>query len=233
MLYLLCLGTNRKKKEIAAQRNANIEALFDEEFIPDGNAIDLEDMEERFVQPLPTLLNTPESLTNRERRRNLMSESLKLEYDFGNRFIPDSNDKELERLHISIACMTRKNKSYVTAQNEISEASLAEMREGRLPTNKADRRYVPGTYKYYSYGARKMMGVLCQYHNKELHYKNFFDFGQDTLIRPKNIVHLLNDNLSTGNEKTFAFEAYKLLLEAQMEQASLHEEMFKTEVCVC
>lgn len=74
------------------------------------------------------------------------------------------------------------------------------------------------------------MGALSKHMKRDLHYADFLAFGEEHLVRPENIVDFIHDNLSSGNHETFAYEAYKLILEAQTKEAALNKDKFKCEI---
>ena len=68
---------------------------------------------------------------------------------------------------------------------------------GDVFVDKNDRQYISKTHVSYRNGARKIMGELTKYYDKEIHYDDYLAFGEPTFLRCKNIIQELG-NMPSG-----------------------------------
>jgi hypothetical protein len=179
---------------------------------------------------LTNLLMTPNGIANRRARRQAMQDNLERQYAEGYTLVMTAEDEELEKKMIIGPTMTTHNNKWMTAQIHAKPESLQEMIAGKMPTKLQDRQFVTSTWKAYKLGARAVIGTLSRYHQRQIHYADFLAFGQPQLVYPIDIVSLISKDLKTGNIKTFAYVAYKLIVQYQMEFAQKNQELFRPQV---
>ena len=152
------------------------------------------------------------------------------EMDFGidQNFVPDEEDKEFERIHIRKPCFLKKMKNFQLAKETFKPESIRLMKEGHLPTFKADRDNIPSTWDSYQDGARRVIGIFQKILQREVHYRDFLSFGEENLIHAKNIIQDIDEDLPTGNHKAAASEGYQLILHAASTLSSVNEMKFQT-----
>ena len=178
--------------------------------------------------PLPSLIDTSTVAQNAKNRRVTMADQLE-SLPTDTRFMPDVQDLDFERQFIKAPCMTACRK-FQRARADLSQLrpeSLEAIQKGQLPDYKTDADYVSETYKGTLRGARLLMTVLQKHLNlKQIHYRMFLDFESVDLIRPMNVIDLLDRELKTGNDKVYALKAYKMILTTQSEESRKSELSF-------
>ena len=75
------------------------------------------------------------------------------------------------------------------------------------------------------------MGALTKYYKKEIHYKDFLAFGEDRFIRCKNVLPELS-NMSSGNLSTHAYEGYKMIIKAQLEESRKNDNKMRLKTSI-
>ena len=186
------------------------------------------------VDPVPTVIQREASEANRTARRDKMILKLLQIVSDLPQFEPDAQDQEFERLYILAPSMTTKNSKYSMAVTDLADLrpeSIQAMKEGRLPP-KPDDRYVSGTWRNNLSGARNLMTAWMKDlgPGQTLHYRQFLAFGREDLLKPRNVLELLDDGLHTGNDKMFALTAYQMILTAQFEESRKAELSFSPRI---
>lgn len=160
-----------------------------------------------------------------------MGKMLQLEHK-SSVFLPNDADKAFERKVVCAPCLTERNKKFTMFQNRFKDQeSLDLVHAGYVPKNPVDRKYFPNTWELYRDGARKMMSILGKKYKREVHYSDFYAFGEpDRFLRPYNAINDINREISNGNHKTNTLEGYKLILQAQLKESETNEMKFASEV---
>ena len=178
--------------------------------------------------PVPSVVQSDASEANRAERRNTMKLKLLQQSDLV-QFEPDDQDKEFERVYILAPSMTSRNRKFPLAQTnliDIRPESIQAMKDGRIPAH-PDHKYVSGTWKNNLAGARNLMTLWMKDLKQEsIHYRQFFAFGKEDLLKPRNVLELLDNGLTSGNDKLFALTAYQMILTAQLEESRKAELSF-------
>ena len=179
------------------------------------------------VTALPTFHYNESSKTNREKRLEKMERMKQLPFNDNDVFTLNDNDKEFERKYIVAPCLTTINTKWMEARVKMNKKSKEAMEAGR--PEDVDRDYVgyiSRTWEHYRTGARKIMTALTQYYGKEIHYNDFLAFGQPEFIRCKNIQAEIQ-TMPSGNYESWAYEGYKLIIQAQLEESRTRENELK------
>ena len=138
-------------------------------------------------------------------------------------FVPDCEDEEFERKFIIAPCLTTRNKKWYEAMEQMSEESVLAFKEGRYKdVEENDKKWIPQTHSLYRSGARAIMGALTSYYNKEIHYMDFLDFGGPRFLVCKNVLPEL-EGLVSGGLSSHAFEGYRLIIQAQLQESRKEE----------
>ena len=222
-----------RRKTASYERIKDIEqALLDSMSEGDSGDEAIVVSNENKVKPLPILDKDVQVKENQEKRHQRMKRMNALQYEDDHVFQLNEDDRENERKIITAPCLTKINGKWAEAQENMSENSKQAFREGRYKdVDKNDRQYISKTHVSYRNGARKIMGELTKYYSKEIHYKDFFAFGEERFLRCKNILPEL-ENMPSGGVASHALEAYKLIIQAQLEESRREENelKFKTSV---
>ena len=146
--------------------------------------------------------------------------------------MPNQEDIEWERKWICAPTMITKNQKLTMLQNRYQDPkSIGLLRQGKIPTNPADKQFVPNTWKLYRTRAQDVMTILKEKLNQDIHYSDFHAFGEPgRLIQPCGIIKDLELKLPSGNHNANAYEAYQLILQSQLVEAEQHEAKFASEV---
>ena len=221
-----------KRPSVKYQRKAALQKAVLEE---DSMESDENDNSEEAVthpqpksHPLPVLVDTPEVNEAREKRRITCSTMLEMDFSIDNAFVPNTEDKEFERVHIRKPCFSKKNKKFEIAKQTFKPESIQLMKEGHLPKFKPDRNNIPSTWELYQEGARRVLGIFQKILKREVHYHDFLAFGEPNLIHARNIIEQIDEDLPTGNHKSNAYVAYQMILEAASTLSSIDEMKFQT-----
>ena len=187
---------------------------------------------EKTVCPLTIMDRDDRVKENRDRRRDRMTRNLAMEYDDNMQFIPNDADIEFERKFIIASALTTSNKKSYDAERKMSEKSKEAFKEGRVQdVDKNDEKFMPNTWVLYRTGARAIMTSLTKYYEREIHYDDYLAFGEERFIRCKNVLTELED-LPSGNLGAHAYEGFKLIIQAQLEESrkDKNEAKFKAEI---
>ena len=185
------------------------------------------------IKPLEDLLKgIPES--NRPIRRAEMKDNLQSQGALVGRYVPSTKEeREFERLHIHIPCMTDRNKKYATLLEIGCEPCIEKVQQGDPNVCQTCRDCVPRTWYHYSSGARIVVDLFTKKLGREenpVTYSDFFALGEDSLVLPEDIVTDIINLKVSGNAKDRAIEGYRLILYAQRKHAEKNPFKFKREV---
>ena len=237
----LGLSTPEKRPERSAKykRQKDLQAEIDELIGSDSDSDNesnqntqdktSEKAKKRKDRPLECLYPTKEVLSNREERQKKMLEAKDIRL-ITEGFHPNNEDLQFEK-KFRAHCFTKINKKWAKAEATLPQKELDLMRKGEIPETIEANKLKSSTYKSYIGGARQLLGVIKKSKGlEEIHYKDFFDFGEERFVTPSNIAEELLNQLHTGNARQHALSAYYIILDMQSSEAENNAIKFKKRV---